>query len=731
MSDLDLIRHRNQLMVKMYWILFFIGLTAFLFLDNTSMAQALVITALPPMLLITYYIPKLQFPKYTLYLISIIFITELTMVKMNDIPQFLLFSIIFGGLVIYKAMYSDSIRSQLTNELTRVTQLQSKLFENEARFKAMVKQSSDGIFAFNPLTKAVVETNERFCHMLGYEEHELLKLTISDFIVSDSNEIDENIYKVFQKERFFIGDKLYRCKDNSLILVEVSGSVIHLEDNSFILANVRDITERMESEALIQKQGRLLNGVAEALNCLLTNEDNHVAIYDAIEIIGRAVQVERVYIYENHLYLDQMVMSKRYEWGISEKIAHRFAPNLQNFPYQKIGEGRWYHELSAGRTIHGPLKTFPENEQAFLENHPRKSVIIVPIFILEKLWGFIGFDDYDNERYWTKNEESILLAAAAGIGGAIKLNQDGTLLQESEAKYRLLSARLEALISHMHYGILAEDHNSQLILSNQRFKEIFKLPKALNINGQKHIDFLKWHHELCGDYSLIKSRTKEIIRERSKVLGEEWLLKDGRIISRDAIPIFTNNQFDGYLWLFNDITKQKEIEQKLTEASILDGLTSIFNRRYFDENIQVEWKRCSRNIQPLSLIMLDIDCFKDFNDNYGHQSGDQCLKVVARTIKESLRRPSDFVCRYGGEEFAVVLPETHQEGGLQLAEKISEAIELLQIPHAKSDVSNFVTCSIGVATLIPSPINDVSELIQLADQALYQSKDSGRNCVSF
>lgn len=670
MGDSGLMKHRNLLIIKMYWIFLLVSISVFLFTENPTLAKIFAITAIPSMFLITYFV-------------------------------------------------------------TRMMQLQSKLHESEKRFKAMVKQSSDGIFAFNPLTKAVVETNERFSEILGYDEDELLQLKISDFIVGDTVLIDQNINTIFQKQRFFIGEKLYRRKDKSMILVEVSGSVIHLHDNCFILANVRDITQRMEAEALIQKQGRLLKGVAEAMNGLLTNENHNIAIQKALEIIGRAVQVERVYIFETQFHKNQVMMSQRYDWVISEKFAALYDSDFYKQTNQNIGEGSWYRELSCGRSIHGPINTFPEYERTFLEKMRIKSLMIVPIFILDKLWGFIGFDDCHNERSWTKNEESILLAAAAGIGGAIKLNQDASLLLESETKYRLLSARLEALISHMHYGILAVDKDSQLILSNQRFKEIFNLPKSLNIYGLKHVDFLRWHQNLCIKDELIEARTKEIINERSKVLGEEWLLNDGRIFSRDAIPIFINNKYDGYLWLFNDITKQKEIEQKLTEASILDGLTNIYNRRYFDEKIQIEWKRCTRNFQPLSLIMLDIDCFKGFNDTYGHQSGDKCLKLVAKTIKETLRRPSDFVCRYGGEEFAVVLPNTHQDGGLQLAEKISKAIESLQIPHAASDVSNYVTCSIGVASLTSDPLSEAHELIHLADQALYQSKNSGRNCVSF
>ncbi|BAU26879.1 PAS domain S-box-containing protein/diguanylate cyclase (GGDEF)-like protein [Aneurinibacillus soli] len=185
-----------------------------------------------------------------------------------------------------------------------------------------------------------------------------------------------------------------------------------------------------------------------------------------------------------------------------------------------------------------------------------------------------------------------------------------------------------------------------------------------------------------------------------------------------------------------DITERKLLEQQLQEAnhrlemlSWRDGLTGIANRRFFDEKLESEWKRAARGSTPLSLIMIDIDHFKLYNDTYGHQGGDDCLKKVAETLASVPNRSGDIVARYGGEEFAVILPQTNNADALKIAEKLCKAIASLEIPHASSKVADIVTVSAGLATMLPTPFSNPAEVISLADKALYYAKESGRNQV--
>ncbi|GET40069.1 diguanylate cyclase domain-containing protein [Microseira wollei] len=167
--------------------------------------------------------------------------------------------------------------------------------------------------------------------------------------------------------------------------------------------------------------------------------------------------------------------------------------------------------------------------------------------------------------------------------------------------------------------------------------------------------------------------------------------------------------------------------QQLQQLVCLDGLTQVANRRRFDEYLDNEWLRMLREQQPLSLILCDVDCFKAYNDTYGHIAGDSCLQEIANGIRAAARRPADLVARYGGEEFAVILPNTTAQGAAKVAVEIQSILRSLQIEHRKSCVSEYITLSLGVASTIPSASSFPEMLIDVADKALYQAKAEGRN----
>jgi len=169
--------------------------------------------------------------------------------------------------------------------------------------------------------------------------------------------------------------------------------------------------------------------------------------------------------------------------------------------------------------------------------------------------------------------------------------------------------------------------------------------------------------------------------------------------------------------------------EELQRISNTDGLTNLYNRRYFDETFAEEWRRARRDQQPLSLAMLDVDHFKQFNDHYGHQSGDDCLIQVSSALQSSVCRAGDIVARYGGEEFVGIFPNTDTEGAMAIAEKIRKAVTGLDIPHEHSLVASQVTVSIGVASTFPAADKDRKKLIKAADTALYRAKETGRNRV--
>lgn len=167
--------------------------------------------------------------------------------------------------------------------------------------------------------------------------------------------------------------------------------------------------------------------------------------------------------------------------------------------------------------------------------------------------------------------------------------------------------------------------------------------------------------------------------------------------------------------------------QELKRLSSRDGLTGMPNRRFFDQSLDQEWRRAQRNNTEITLMMCDIDYFKDYNDTYGHQTGDDCLKQVAQAMSRALERASDMAARYGGEEFAIILPGTGMGGALFVAHRLLNDIRELHLSHSASPIGR-VTISIGIATAIPGS-SSFQELIEAADQALYQAKREGRNRV--
>ncbi|ABK46013.1 response regulator receiver modulated diguanylate cyclase [Magnetococcus marinus MC-1] len=169
----------------------------------------------------------------------------------------------------------------------------------------------------------------------------------------------------------------------------------------------------------------------------------------------------------------------------------------------------------------------------------------------------------------------------------------------------------------------------------------------------------------------------------------------------------------------------------LKQLAIMDGLTGIANRRRFDQFVDYEWSRSLRYQHNFSLIMLDIDYFKRFNDCYGHAQGDQCLKQVAYAISQAMPRPMDLAARYGGEEFACVLPETSREGAVTVANRVLQGVQELRIAHAHSNVANHVTVSVGIASMVPRSEDIPTTLLARADQALYHAKNSGRNQLHY
>ncbi|MFA6808583.1 MAG: diguanylate cyclase [Eubacteriales bacterium] len=293
-------------------------------------------------------------------------------------------------------------------------------------------------------------------------------------------------------------------------------------------------------------------------------------------------------------------------------------------------------------------------------------------------------------------------------------------------RYRILIADDERLNRMILSELLKE--NYEIIFANNGEQVLEQMDKDLNIElilldivmpGMDGYEVLKRLKE--------KEKTKDIpvifITALNTLDSEEKGLKLGAVdyITKPFHPSIVKLRVANHLKLVQ--------QHKLLENLIgIDGLTGIKNRRYLNAFLEKEWKRTLRSNSPLSLIMIDVDFFKKYNDYYGHAAGDHALKSVAKALSLVLKRPTDILARYGGEEFVVVLPDTKAYGARLLAEKIRASIEELKIPHDKSEVTKYLTISIGGVTYSDSD-NSSKKLLDAADQMLYKAKNLGRNRV--
>lgn len=309
--------------------------------------------------------------------------------------------------------------------------------------------------------------------------------------------------------------------------------------------------------------------------------------------------------------------------------------------------------------------------------------------------------------------------------------QDITVRKEMEGTQNRLNAIMEATTDF----VATADINGRVLYYNSSFRKMLGISETEDISTITIPDtHPEWARKLILNEALPTAAQKGVWEGETAFLS-----RDGREIPASQV-IIAHKTSAGEVTYFStiarDINEIKMLQQKLEEAnkklqllSQLDGLTNIYNRRYFDKVLHWEWRRGVRKQVSLSLLMIDIDFYKDYNDIYGHQCGDECLKQVAGVLKETLNRPGDVVTRYGGEEFAVILADTDLSGAWVVAGNLRTKVESLKILHTKSKISQYVTVSIGATSGKPSTVSNPEELIRRADKGLYLAKQKGRNRV--
>lgn len=300
--------------------------------------------------------------------------------------------------------------------------------------------------------------------------------------------------------------------------------------------------------------------------------------------------------------------------------------------------------------------------------------------------------------------------------------------------YNFLTSVLNTITEH----IVVIDKEGDILFVNRSWIEFGQSNSCITSHWEG-INYLKVCDKSAakGDEFGLKAAEgiRKVINAEQELFFFEYpchCLEEKRWFMMRVTSFVSESENDHYYVISHqNITERKLAEEEVLNLSRFDSLTNIPNRRYFDDFLHTEWRRCARLKMPITLAIIDIDHFKLLNDTYGHQVGDECLKVIGSVLKGFTKRPSDICARYGGEEFSIVLGNTTIEKSLGLIKELNNAIRGLEFPNEKSPIMPIVTASIGLATMYPNKGVGEEELITAADIQLYSAKANGRNQIHF
>jgi len=453
------------------------------------------------------------------------------------------------------------------------------------------------------------------------------------------------------------------------------------------------------------RQQALMTKIAHSF---LSDASTDSLLTDTLRMVGEFMDISQLLLYK----LDDDVLTCQSEW-INPAL------NLES----RIGES---FELSEPIiTIINNLLTSRESDLCLHSNgtyfrealNPHRknfqSFITTPIFIKGGICAVIDFSRDDGQD-WDKNEINLAVLVSDILSGVFERDA-------MESQF--------SIVENSPDSVLSITSDASVVYVNPVASDVFGYTKrefytnGLDaIFGNKIMTAIINHHI---PYAM-RGKTAHFEADITRKNGEKGIT---------SVSIFQMKQ-KNFGMIIRDLTEirelkiKKEVLEKENEKIFFDGLTNIYNRRFFDETIPKIIKSLSRSNSTLSLVMIDIDFFKQYNDTYGHGAGDDCLKTVADTLSQNIPRADDFVARYGGEEFVIVLPNTDETGARNVAERLLRSIQACDIPHKSSSAANHVSISIGIATGMAKHTHKADDFIKHADMMLYKSKQDGRNRYS-
>ena len=559
-----------------------------------------------------------------------------------------------------------------------------KLKESEERYRKLINSSHDAIMVLEPPQWQFVSANPSAEKMFQMTEDEIINTTpidLSPLQQPDGEKTEEkaktNLKKAMENGNNFFEWQHQRA-DGTIFPATVLLTKVELKEKSFLQATVRDITEQKQAEKELENQKEyfqsLFRGSPEAIVSL--DENNAI----------RGINSEFEDLFGYHLSeiegkdIDELIVPQEYSQE-ADKLT------------TEVAKGKYVKKETIRMAKDGTI--FPV------------SIWASPITVNGRRVGIYAIYRDISERRIAEEK-----------------------LQESEEKYRrIFETSRDAIYRTTPDGKFLDMNDAGIEMFGYSEEELFDLDvKELYYNAKERDRFGKKIKKegFVKDYEVALKNKQG---EKLYCLISATISKNdkGKITSFEGIIKDITERKKAELALKKEQKRYKELSEELKIASITDELTGVANRRYFNTHIENEWYRAVREKAPLSLMIFDVDYFKTYNDTFGHLEGDKCLQKIAKALKDIFKRPGDLFARYGGDEFAAILPNTNQNGVIFLAKECCRSIELLDIKNEKSPIHDLVTVTAGCASLKPDVGERSERLIKLADKALYQAKEKGRN----
>ena len=666
-------------------------------------------------------------------------------------------------------------------DITGQKQAEEALKKNEALLRSIFEASPAGIALV--IDRRLLKINHSFSRITGYSEEELLGQTTQHLYVNDEefSRVGQ-AYEDIERDGLGMAESRLRRKDGSLMYALICLSPVNPSDvKAGVIATVLDITDRRRAEIALQQSEEqyrsLVNNMHDAVyrsdlegNLTFTTPSAaHLLGYSSVEeMIGmniantfyfHAAEREKLLgILKEHGKAThcEVTLKRRDNKPVIVSINCQFYRDRGG---RIIGIEGVLTDITDRRKAQEALK---ESESKF-KHLTEKSM--VGIYLIQdgrfryansrcaEIYGYtdpalmLGLDpskaiSWEGQGADTTEGSNGIQARIVRRDGQVRYAEVydssttylgrpaviGTILDVTDRKrdeeaLRWKTTFLEALVNSSNDGILVLDSRMHMITENQRFTDMLKMPPGGN-DEERILHLIR----AIKDPQEFRQKVAALCDHSHETISVKLELKDGTTLDACSYPVLGNDkQHYGRIWTFRDITELKRYWDMIENLSMTDGLTNLANRRRFDECLETEWRRCMRAKDPVSLILMDIDFFKEFNDHYGHMAGDDCLRRIGNELGKAVRRAGDLAARYGGEEFACVLPGTQIGAAVALARRIMSRVDELKIPHLHSTADDHVTLSLGVATCVPEGDQSPDCLIRLADELLYTAKQGGRH----